>query len=114
MFQKLEQSLLTYKFTASVDICGKELDLCKIPQNVEQAIFQQNRITRFPTVPAGLIILNLANNKIQFIPDQCLLAAQSLRSLVLDENLLDYLPSTLFSLPGLQLLSLKNNKLKDT
>jgi hypothetical protein len=98
MLQKLEQSLLTYKFTVSVDICGKNLDLCKIPQQAEKAVFQHNRITRFPSVPASLIILNLASNKIQFIPDQCLLSAQSLRSLVLDDNLLDFLPSTLFSL----------------
>jgi hypothetical protein len=73
MLQKLEQSLLTYKFKASVNICVKDLNLCKIPQHAEKSVFIQNRITRFATLPANLILLTLSNNKNQFIPDQCLL-----------------------------------------
>ncbi|KAI9473701.1 MAG: hypothetical protein EXX96DRAFT_621335 [Benjaminiella poitrasii] len=95
-------------------------------QNLRQLKMCKNHLTQFTIVPSHLINpdgalenkkciltdLNLANCKLSSLPDDLFVSAVSLENLILDNNTLSILPSSIGALKRLLRLSVQGNNLE--
>lgn len=75
-----------------------------IPDNVKYLVLDDNYISHIPSLPSGLITLNIFGNKLMSLPE----LPSTLRELDCDCNLLKRLPTLP---PSLRILDCRNNDL---
>ncbi|KAG0179119.1 cysteinyl-tRNA synthetase [Apophysomyces sp. BC1021] len=84
------------------------LGFCLMPENLSMS----SEIPSSPIMPTMLTDLNLSNCKLTSLPDDLFLITTSVENLVLDDNALNSIPSSIGALRNLCRLSVQNNDLE--
>ena len=76
-------------------------------KNLEVALFSNNMISNFPSLPRKLRVLKLTNNLITRISPTCIEKLVNLEVLHIDKNHFSKLPTTIYKLKNLNELALE-------